>query len=103
MAKTMMNWEAIEVLRKNFPKICKMVDGRLKDGFDDTESEFGQALTVAIAAIQKQIPKLVTEIHCDEYFCPACGAENNAELYKVSDNYCPVCGQRLAVELYRRG
>lgn len=43
--------EAIEILRNNFPKTCKMVDGRYKGGFDDTECEFGKALLLSISAL----------------------------------------------------
>ena len=39
----------------------------------------------------------VNEIHVDEYFCPACGAENNCDQGVVEDNFCPRCGQRLKV------
>ena len=41
------------------------------------------------------VGKVVEEIHCDEYFCPNCGAENNCDEYVVTDRYCPVCGQKL--------
>lgn len=37
----------------------------------------------------------ITEIHVDEYYCPACGAENNCDQGVVKDNFCPRCGQRL--------
>lgn len=37
----------------------------------------------------------INEIHVDEYFCPACGAENNCDQGVVEDNFCPRCGQRL--------
>ena len=39
----------------------------------------------------------INEIHVDEYFCPACGAENNCDQGVVEDNFCPRCGQRLKV------
>lgn len=39
----------------------------------------------------------VNEIHVDEYFCPACGAENNCDQGVVEDNFCPRCGQRLKI------
>lgn len=48
--------------------------------------------------IQKDTPKEVTDIHCDEYFCPACGAENNCDEYVVCDVFCPLCGQRLMIQ-----
>lgn len=44
---------------------------------------------------EKQIPMEVTEVHVDEYYCPACGAENGCCDGKVEDNYCPRCGQAL--------
>jgi len=47
--------EAIEVLKKNYPKTVKMVDGRYKGGFDDTECELGQAISTAIIALEKQV------------------------------------------------
>ena len=36
----------------------------------------------------------INEIHVDEYYCPACGAENNCDQGVVEDNFCPRCGQR---------
>ncbi len=45
--------EAIEILKNNFPKTCKMVDGRYKGGFDDTECEFGQALLLSISILEE--------------------------------------------------
>lgn len=39
----------------------------------------------------------INEIHVDEYYCPACGAENNCDQGVVEDNFCPRCGQRLKV------
>ena len=37
----------------------------------------------------------ITEIHVDEYYCPACGEENNCDQGVVEDNFCPRCGQKL--------
>lgn len=37
----------------------------------------------------------INDIHVDEYYCPACGAENNCDQGVVEDNFCPRCGQRL--------
>lgn len=44
---------------------------------------------------EKQIPLEVTEVHVDEYRCPACGSKNNCNDRIVEDNYCPECGQRI--------
>ena len=48
--------EAIEIIKQNFPKTCRMVNGRYQGGFDDTECDFGKALLMAIEAI-KEIQK----------------------------------------------
>lgn len=37
----------------------------------------------------------INEIHVDEYYCPACGAESNCDQGVVEDNFCPRCGHRL--------
>jgi len=47
---------------------------------------------------RRETPMEITEIHVDEYYCPACGAENNCDQGRVQDAYCPVCGQRLFQE-----
>lgn len=44
---------AIEILKNYFPKKAKLVDGMYKGGFDDTESEFGQALLSAVSALEE--------------------------------------------------
>ncbi len=50
------------------------------------------------AAKKKQSPMRIKEVHVDEYFCPACGSENNCDEKIVTDNYCPVCGQAVKQE-----
>ena len=45
--------------------------------------------------VRRETPMNITEIHVDEYYCPACGAENNCDQGDVQDAYCPACGQRL--------
>lgn len=37
----------------------------------------------------------INEIHVDEYYCPACGAENNCDQGVVEDKFCQRCGQRF--------
>lgn len=44
---------------------------------------------------RKERPLEITEIHLDEYRCPACGAENGCDDGIVTDNYCPECGQKI--------
>ena len=47
-------------------------------------------------AMEKQKGMQVNEIHVDEYFCPACGSENNnGDIGCPGDNYCPICGQAI--------
>lgn len=78
--------------------------------------KFGQAVHTAIQALEeveqyralgtveelkeareKQIPMKIKEIHVDEYYCPACGAELTCNDAKVEDKYCSECGQRFEV------
>lgn len=107
--------EAINVLLENVPKCCKMVDGRYQGGFDDWDCEMGQAIRIAVLVLQdiqnyrkigtveeclkamrKQKGMQVNEIHVDEYFCPACGSENNnGDIGCPGDHYCPICGQAI--------
>ena len=49
-------------------------------------------------ATEKQKGMQVNEIHVDEYFCPACGSENNCDYGKVHDKYCPICGHAIYQE-----
>ena len=37
----------------------------------------------------------VTDIHVDEYYCPACGAEIPHDHEDKGDNYCRECGAKL--------
>lgn len=57
--------------------------------------EFTEAKEMAIEALEKQIPKSIKEVHVDEYYCPACGSENNCDQGIVEDKFCPNCGQAL--------
>lgn len=116
--------EAVEVLKNNYPKTCKMVNGRYQGGFDNTECNFGQALTMAIKALkeiqqylaigtveeyqearEKQIPKkaeiytdtiqtMSASINQDVYLCPVCG-EFICNVEDELPNYCSYCGQAI--------
>lgn len=46
----------------------------------------------------RDVAMKIKEIHVDEYYCPACSAENNCDQGIVGDKFCPVCGQRLKWE-----
>jgi len=45
--------KAIEILKTLVPKTCKMVDGRLKGGFDNWESDKGKSITMAIKCMEE--------------------------------------------------
>lgn len=45
--------EAIELLKNNYPKTRKMVDGRLQGGFDDHECDVGIVIDLAIKALEE--------------------------------------------------
>ena len=45
--------EAIAIIKKNYPKCCKMVNGRYEGGFDDTDCELGQAFNIASKALEE--------------------------------------------------
>lgn len=45
--------DAIEVLLENVPKCCKLVDGRYQGGFDDCDCTMGQAIRVAVLALEE--------------------------------------------------
>ena len=84
--------ELIEVLKNNYPKTCKMVNGRYQGGFDDTECDFGQALTSAISALKEiqQYREIGTVEECRE------AVEKQKAKNPVKDKYhhncCPNCG-----------
>lgn len=76
--------ELIKRLRKQGCQICPICH------------EAADAIEVLI---RRETPVKITEIHVDEYYCPACGAENNCDQGRVQDAYCPACGQRLLSDL----
>lgn len=46
--------EAIEIIKHNYPKKAKMVNYRLQGGFDDHDCKLGQALDMAIKALEQE-------------------------------------------------
>lgn len=60
--------EAIGVLKNNFPKTCRMIDGIYKGGFNDTECEFGKAILLSILALEEiqQYRAIGTVEECNE-------------------------------------
>lgn len=69
--------EAINIITNLVPKTCKVVDGRLKGGFDDWDSDAGKALKMAIEALKKQEnietlkEALIEELNCNCYWTQA--------------------------------
>ena len=84
-------------------KKCKMVDGRLQGGFPDHDSDAGQAIDMAIEALEKQIPKKPIYSDYDDNgfgeiipytaICPICGYE--FEFGTWNENHHCVCGQAM--------
>lgn len=92
--------EAIEILRNNFPKTSKMVGGRLKGGFDDTECKFGKALLLSISALQElqQYRAIGTVSECQRAVEKMRGKE---ELLFTWDRIC-VMADRKSKDLARQ-
>ena len=67
-------------------------------GWIETAIDYEQAADVIEKISRRETPMKITEIHVDEYYCPACGAENNCDQGYVQDAYCPACGQRFLLE-----
>ena len=71
------------------------LDGKGEEDVREIIFDFGRVKE----ALEKQIPMKVKDIHVDEYFCPACGTQNNCgDICLIGDSYCPVCGQALYQE-----
>jgi hypothetical protein len=105
--------EVIELLKNNYPKTRKMVDGRLQGGFDDHECDVGIVIDLAINALEEvqQYRAIGTPEECreavekqadekptavlgifggKEYECKNCGSD-----VCYGDEYCRWCGQKL--------
>lgn len=80
--------EAIKVLKNNYPKTCRMVNGRYQGGFDNTECDFGQALTIAITALKEiqQYRDIGTVDECRKLASIVNKAERD-ELAKIIDEW----------------
>lgn len=109
--------EAIAIIKKNYPKCCKMVNGRYEGGFDDTDCELGQAFNIAIQALEevqqyreigtleecrtareKQIPMKpkTNRIDSETIYCKCPSCNITTVLYRnCIMNYCKECGQKL--------
>lgn len=90
---TIENMEYIRSLMINQVRMVNL-DGKGEEDVKEIHFDFNRVE----GALKKQIPMKVKEIHVDEYFCPACGAENNCNDGVVGDVFCPECGQALYQE-----
>ena len=75
-----------------------LVYKRVKEAFGDTITVNEIVDAVWDELKERDMAMEVEDIHLDEYYCPACGAENSCNQRCVEDNFCPVCGQRLKVK-----
>jgi len=53
-----------------------------------------EMLTICIDSLDKQIPKKPLDVHLDDWTCPNCFSECNADEHR-GDDYCPICGQAI--------
>ncbi|MCM1508380.1 MAG: hypothetical protein NC177_14800 [Ruminococcus flavefaciens] len=89
------NYEKALKYSRNFTQVAEQDSDGTNHEYEADTLNFAKC---AEAAINKQIPQKIKEIHIDEYYCPACGTENNCNDKIVEDCYCPVCGQRIYQE-----
>lgn len=114
--------EVMAIIKKNYPKCCKMVNGRYKGGFDDTDCELGQAFNIAIKALEEvqQYRAIGTPEECraavekqtarkgirekikkgynrgkHHYYCPVCYEKGDLRNKYNVGLYCSDCGQKL--------
>lgn len=114
--------EVIAIIKKNYPKCCKMVNGRYKGGFDDTDCELGQVFNIAIKALEEvqQYRAIGTPEECraavekqtarkgirekikkgynrgkHHYYCPVCYEKGDLRNKYNVGLYCSDCGQKL--------
>lgn len=102
----MKNEEAIEILKTLIPKTCKMVNGRLKGGFDNTDCIEFHAIQTAVNALEKQIPEKPVAFKRTAYnfetgICPYSHYKcEHIKPYNHEDEYtdykCPSCNKRLS-------
>lgn len=98
-SKSMKIKEAINELKKLYPKKCHIVNGSYKGGFDDHKSNSGIAIDEAIKALEKQIPKRPIErFDGNEWLieCPSCKKYPFCmDEYEWSRKFCGCCGQAI--------
>lgn len=94
--------EAIELLKNNYPKTRKMVDGRLQGGFDDHECDVGIVIDLAIKALKeiqqyRELEKRLTGMFSGELSLETVVDELERQL-KEPDNPHPINAKILTYE-----
>ena len=86
-----------EIIKKMDNCDCRKEHEELKEFLEELQEYEDTGLTPEqIQELKERDAAMeINEIHVDEYYCPACGAENNCDQGVVEDNFCPRCGQRL--------
>lgn len=100
--------EAIAIITNMIPKKCKMVNGRLRGGYDDWDSEEGKAIRIAIDIFEeiqhyraignveecreaREKQRVRKPIKYEPYAGKCkCGAKVFAD-----KGYCAICGQAI--------
>ena len=95
--KTAMRYVLIKNMAIKALEICEKVDLNDELIIISKNSTYDVNGVDVTKIIEKQIPMIIKEIHVDEYYCPACGAELTCNDSKVEDKYCRECGQRFEV------
>lgn len=77
--------------------ICKNCGTQTKAFYTEAEAieAWNKAMGKDIDVPAKERTYKVTDIHVDEYYCPACGAEILHDHEDKGDNYCRECGAKL--------
>ena len=88
-----------EIIKKMDNCDCRKEHEELKEFLEELQKYRDTGLTPEqIQELKERDTAMeINEIHVDEYYCPACGAENNCDQGVVEDNFCPRCGKRLKI------
>lgn len=91
----MTNEQALEILEHNWTKLVNL---------DYTDEELGQALDLAIKALEDKSQGKWVGNKFDEHMCNKCGhyalyeEEADGQYYEVQSDFCPNCGAKMGGE-----
>lgn len=77
------------------PEFRQAVEDMVQESDPENEEDTGLTPPEIMELKERDEAMEINEIHVDEYYCPACGTENNCDQGVVEDNFCPRCGRRL--------